>query len=44
MLFVGIAILIVLFISSTMIEKSLNRIEKQNELIIELLKEKSFKN
>ncbi|MDM5322074.1 hypothetical protein NST39_19655 [Bacillus sp. FSL W8-0645] len=44
MLFVGIAILIVLFISSTMVEKSLNRIEKQNELIIELLKEKSFKN
>ncbi|MEC3590897.1 hypothetical protein [Bacillus pumilus] len=44
MLSVGIAILIVLFISSTMIEKSLNRIEKQNELIIELLKEKSFKN
>ncbi|WP_269779706.1 hypothetical protein [Bacillus sp. ms-22] len=40
MLFVGIAILIVLFLSSTMIEKSLKRIEKQNELIIELLKEK----
>ncbi|MGX9292035.1 hypothetical protein ACSLGF_12645 [Bacillus sp. A015] len=43
MLFVGIAILIVLFISSTMIEKSLKRTEKQNELIIELLKENRYK-
>ncbi|MEI4791568.1 hypothetical protein WAX46_15485 [Bacillus sp. FJAT-53060] len=43
MLFVGIAILIVLVISSTMIEKSLTSIGKQNELIIELLKEKSDK-
>ncbi|MFS0656496.1 hypothetical protein [Bacillus sp. 179-C3.3 HS] len=43
MLFVGIAILIVIVISSTMIEKSLKSIEKQNELIIELLKGKSNK-
>ncbi|WP_404430776.1 hypothetical protein [Sutcliffiella horikoshii] len=39
MLFVVIAILLVVFISSMTIEKSLRNIESQNEQIIELLKE-----
>ena len=37
--FVGIAILIVLVIASSNIEKSLKSIQKQNETAIELLKE-----
>ena len=37
--FVGIAILIVLVISTSTIEKSLKSIEKQNAMVIELLKE-----
>ena len=37
--FVGIAILIVIVISTSMIEKSLKAIEKQNDTVIELLKE-----
>jgi len=37
--FVGIAILIVIVISTSMIEKSLKTIEKQNDTVIELLKE-----
>ncbi|MGG0490732.1 MULTISPECIES: hypothetical protein [Bacillus] len=40
MLFVGIAILIVICISSSTIEKRLKNIEKQNDIIIELLKSK----
>lgn len=36
---VGIAILIVVGISSSRIEKSLSSIEKQNDRVIELLKE-----
>ena len=39
MLGVGIAILIVIVISTSMIEKSLKVIEKQNATIVELLKE-----
>ncbi|WP_301950646.1 hypothetical protein [Bacillus sp. V59.32b] len=39
MLFVGIAILIVLFISTTTIEKTLKSIEKQNSRVIELLED-----
>ncbi len=39
MLFVGIAILLVLFITSSTIEKTLKSIEKQNDQVIELLKE-----
>ena len=39
MFFVGIAILIVLAIASSDIEKSLKTIQKQNETTIELLKE-----
>ena len=39
MFFVGIAILIVIVISTSMIEKSLKAIEKQNDTVIELLKE-----
>lgn len=39
MLFVGIAILIVICISSSTIEKRLKNIEQQNNTIIELLKE-----
>ena len=41
--FVGIAILIVIVISTSMIEKSLKTIEKQNETVIELLKENRSK-
>ena len=37
--FVGTAILIVIVISTSMIEKSLKTIEKQNDTVIELLKE-----
>ena len=37
--FVGIAILIVLVISTSTIEKSLKSIQKQNTMVIELLKE-----
>ena len=37
--FVGTAILIVIVISTSMIEKSLKAIEKQNDTVIELLKE-----
>ena len=37
--FVGIAILIVLVISTSTIEKSLKKIEKQNDAAIELLEE-----
>lgn len=39
MLFVGIAILIVISISASTIEKTLKSIEKQNEFTIEILKE-----
>lgn len=39
MLFVVIAILIVVFVSSMAVEKSLRNIESQNEQIIELLRE-----
>ncbi|MGN1400315.1 MAG: hypothetical protein ACI4XL_02305 [Bacillus sp. (in: firmicutes)] len=39
MFFVGIAILVVLVISTSMIERSLKSIEKQNETVIELLKD-----
>ena len=39
MFVVGIAILIVIVISTSMIEKSLKSIEKQNATIVELLKE-----
>ncbi|WP_269151724.1 hypothetical protein [Sutcliffiella horikoshii] len=39
MLLVGIGILLVVFISSMAVEKSLRNIESQNEQIIELLKE-----
>jgi len=38
LLFVGIAIFIVICISSSTIEKRLQNIEKQNDIIIELLK------
>ena len=37
--FVGIAILIVIVISTSTIEKSLKKIEKQNDAAIELLEE-----
>ena len=37
--FVGLAILIVIIISTTTIEKSLKSIEKQNAIVIELLKD-----
>ena len=37
--FVGIAILIVLVISTSTIEKSLKSIQKQNSMVIDLLKE-----
>ncbi|MGD7044770.1 hypothetical protein [Jeotgalibacillus proteolyticus] len=36
---IGIAILIVLYVTTSTIEKSLRSIEKQNEQVIELLKE-----
>ena len=36
---VGMAILIVIGISSSRIEKSLSSIEKQNDMVIDLLKE-----
>ena len=39
MFVVGIAILIVIVISTSMIEKSLKSIEKQNATIVEILKE-----
>ena len=39
LVFVGIAILIVIVISTSTIEKSLKSIEKQNARVIELLKE-----
>ncbi|WP_258188229.1 MULTISPECIES: hypothetical protein [Bacillaceae] len=39
MFFVGIAILIVLFISTSTIEKSLKSIQKQDSMVIDLLKE-----
>ncbi|CAH0346672.1 hypothetical protein [Bacillus sp. CECT 9360] len=39
MLFVGIAILIVLFVSTTTLEKTLKSIEKQNTRVIELLED-----
>jgi len=39
LVFVGIAILIVIVISTSTIEKSLKSIEKQNAMVIELLKE-----
>ena len=39
LVFVGIAILIVVVISTSTIEKSLKSIEKQNAMVIELLKE-----
>ena len=39
LVFVGIAILIVVVISTSTIEKSLKSIEKQNTMVIELLKE-----
>ena len=39
MFVVGIAILIVIVISTSMIEKSLKSIEKQNATIVELLKD-----
>ena len=39
MFIVGIAILIVVVISTSMIEKSLKSIEKQNATIVELLKD-----
>ncbi len=39
MYFVGIAIMIVIVISTSTIEKSLKKIEKQNETAIELLEE-----
>jgi len=39
MIFIGIAILIILFISTNRIEKSLLSIEDQNNEVIELLKE-----
>lgn len=39
MFVVGIAILIVIVISTSTIEKSLKSIEKQNEIIVELLKD-----
>ena len=39
MFVVGIAILIVLFISTATIEKSLKTIVKQNDSIVELLKD-----
>lgn len=39
LVFVGIAILIVIVISTSTIEKSLKSIEKQNAIVIELLKE-----
>lgn len=39
LVFVGIAILIVIVISTSTIEKSLKSIEKQNDMVIELLKE-----
>ncbi|MED1482149.1 hypothetical protein [Bacillus altitudinis] len=39
MLFVGMAILIVVCISGSMIEKRIKNMEQQNDIIIELLKE-----
>ena len=39
MFFVGIAILIVIVIATSNIEKSLKSIDKQNAMVIELLKE-----
>lgn len=39
MLFVGIAILIVLVIATNTIEKTLKSIEKQNEIVINLLQD-----
>ncbi|MCA0118266.1 MULTISPECIES: hypothetical protein [Bacillus] len=39
MLFVGMAILIVVCISGSMIEKRIKNMEQQNDTIIELLKE-----
>ena len=39
MFVVGLAILIVIVISTSMIEKSLKSIEKQNATIVEILKE-----
>ncbi|MBD3861603.1 hypothetical protein IEE86_17945 [Bacillus sp. 28A-2] len=39
MLFVGTAILIVVCISGSMIEKRIKNLEQQNDTIIELLKE-----
>ncbi|MEH7650088.1 hypothetical protein [Bacillus safensis] len=44
MIFVGIAILIMLFACSTMIEKTLKNMEKQNETIIRLLEDLNNKN
>ena len=43
MIFVGIAILIVLFISTNTVEKSLKSIEVQNQVIIDLLKDQNNK-
>lgn len=39
LLFIGIPILIVLVIATSIIEKSLKSIEKQNAVVIDLLKE-----
>ncbi|WP_456265617.1 MULTISPECIES: hypothetical protein [unclassified Bacillus (in: firmicutes)] len=44
MIFVGIAILIMLFACSSTIEKTLKNMEKQNETIIRLLEELNNKN
>lgn len=41
LLFLGIAILIVMFISSNNIEKSLKSIESQNRVLISLLNDKN---
>ncbi|MFE4075661.1 hypothetical protein [Peribacillus sp. YIM B13477] len=38
-LFVGIALILIIFLSSSIIEKRLKNIEKQNNRVIEILKE-----
>jgi hypothetical protein len=42
-LFVGIALILIIFFSSSIIEKRLKNIEKQNNRVIEILEEISDK-
>ncbi|WP_186303758.1 hypothetical protein [Bacillus pumilus] len=44
MIIVGISILIMLFVCSSMVERTLKNMEKQNETIIRLLEELNHKN